>query len=257
MTDYIGMVLLLNFIVDSLLILSVNYLTGFAHRWHRIGLAALLGGLYGAACMIPQLDWLGHVLLRILCLFLIGIVAFGISFSSMKRSMLFCVLCLSLEGFAWSMDAGGFFEIIGLCIGLCVCCICSLRARTGGREYIQISIEHNNKTLELTAFKDTGNMLRDPMTGLSVIILSAEMAKELLGLTQKQLQNPVETVANGAVKGLRLLPCKTVTGRENFLLAKRMDEVKIGRWQGSCLVAFSSVTLDAEGSYQALTGGSL
>ena len=65
----------------------------------------------------------------------------------------------------------------------------------------------------------------------------------------------VETVATGQYPGLRLIPYRTIGQSAGFLAAMRMENVKIGKWQGSRLVAFAPAGLDAEETYQALTGG--
>ena len=41
------------------------------------------------------------------------------------------------------------------------------------------------------------------------------------------------------------------------LLAMRLQQVRIGSWKGSCLVAFAPDGLSRDGAYQALTGGTL
>ena len=98
-------------------------------------------------------------------------------------------------------------------------------------------------------------MLRDPVTGQSVLIVDATAAWRLLGLTRQQLMTPVETVAAGKFPGLRLIPYRTVGQTGGLLAALRMENVKIDQWQGSALVAFAPVGLDAENGYRALTGG--
>ena len=62
--------------------------------------------------------------------------------------------------------------------------------------------------------------------------------------------------AMGVLPGLRLVPYHSV-GKSSFLLAIRLQNVKIGSWQGSSLVAFAPEGLSKEGAYQALTGGNV
>jgi iron complex outermembrane receptor protein len=71
-------------------------------------------------------------------------------------------------------------------------------------------------------------------------------------LSADQLRKPLETI--GLLPGLRLIPYKTISGR-GFLLAMPMQNVKIGSYRGSSLVAFSPESI-GNGNYQALTGGS-
>ena len=101
--------------------------------------------------------------------------------------------------------------------------------------------------------EDTGNLLRDPITGRQVLVVGGDVALELTGLTQEQLRSPVESI--GALPGLRLIPYRNVGNSSGFLLALRLQNVKIGKWKGSTLVAFAPEGLSSEGAYQALTGG--
>ena len=107
--------------------------------------------------------------------------------------------------------------------------------------------------MELIALRDTGNTLRDPVTGERVLVLSAEVAWDLLGLTRQQLEAPLETL--GQVPGLRLIPYRAVGRESGMLLGKVLDDVTIGTWRGKALAAFDPGGLGGQTMYQALTGG--
>ena len=102
------------------------------------------------------------------------------------------------------------------------------------------------------ALRDTGNCLIDPITGGSVLVIGAQAAEKLTGLTAGQLKDPLRTM--GQLPGLRLIPYKTI-GNTGFLLALKIPEAKIGNRQGSTIVAFSPLILGT--NYQALTGGTV
>lgn len=252
---YLDVVILLNFAVDLLLLIGTNRLTGFPQRWGRLLLSAALGGIYGGVCMLPGLNFLGNSLWRTVFLLIMGCIAFGFNVGALRRCILFAVLCMALGGIALGLNTGGFWEIVISCVLLCLCCFVGFRGNAGVHRYEQVELRHKEKSMNLIALRDTGNLLCDPLTGQSVLILSADVAGELLGLSREQLLSPVETLASGCIQGLRLLPYQTVGRSTEFLLALRLDWVKIGNWQGSCLAAFSPEKLDREGTYQALTGG--
>ena len=54
---------------------------------------------------------------------------------------------------------------------------------------------------------------------------------------------------------MRLLPFQAVGRSSGLLPAKRFEDVKIGAWRGSCLVAFSPNEIGRGKPYEALTGG--
>ena len=109
--------------------------------------------------------------------------------------------------------------------------------------------------LHFSALLDTGNSLKDPLTGRSVLVVGAEIGESLTGLSREQFSRPVESV--DALPGLRLIPYQAVGTNNGFLLAKKFSDVKIGSKQGSALVAFAPQRLSVDGEYQALTGGVL
>jgi len=108
------------------------------------------------------------------------------------------------------------------------------------------------QTLHLTALRDTGNTLRDPITGKGILVVDAQTAAKLTGLEPAALCDPVSTISK--FPGLRLIPYRTVGGT-GFLLALQVRDAKIGNRQGSILVALSPNCLGNH--YQALTGGTL
>lgn len=252
MTVYVDGVFLLNFLVDFLLLLAASRLCGFSAKPVRVALGALLGGVYAACCLIPGFYFLGNTLWRTVSLGLMSVIAYGVSKSAMRRSLVFAFLSMALGGAVMGMSRGGFWGIVCGAVTVCLLCFVGFRGRIGGTSYVPVELHYGDKHLHITALQDTGNTLRDPITGRTVLVVGADTALELLGLTRSQLQNPVGSL--GALPGLRLVPYHSI-GASNFLLAMRLKNVKIGTWQGSTLVAFAPEGLSTEGAYQALTGG--
>ena len=254
MVVYLDLVIGLNFLIDLLLLAGTNRIAGFPVPWRRTVLAAALGAVYAGGCMLPGFHFLGNGLWRCVSLGLMGAIAFGISRSAVRRGLLFVLLSMAMGGVALCVDAGG---IRGIAAGVAVLLLCAFgfRGAPGSREYVPVELNWEGRREELLALRDTGNTLRDPVTGQSVLIVDAAAAWHLLGLTRQQLQKPVETVAAGEFPGLRLIPYSTVGQSNGMLAALRMENVRIDQWRGSTLVAFAPAGLDAEGGYRALTGG--
>ena len=118
-----------------------------------------------------------------------------------------------------------------------------------------LQIALGDKSASLIALKDTGNTLRDPLTGEPVLVVSASIAGRLTGLTEQQLKNPLETLSSRIVPGLRLIPYHSIGNAGGFLLAKRFEDVVIAGKRKSALVAFAAEGLGNGEIYQALTGG--
>ena len=252
MTVYMDGVFFLNFLVDFLLLLAASRLCGFPVKLYRIALAAVVGGVYGACCLLPSFSFLGNILWRGVSLGMMAVIAYGISVSAIRRGLIFAFLCFALGGAVMGLDRGGIVGIISAAGILYLLCWFGFPGQIGGMTYLPVELFYGDTHISITALHDTGNTLRDPITGRQVLVVGADVASRLTGLTQQQLRTPVESV--GELPGLRLIPYRSV-GVSSFLLALRLPKVKIGPWQGSTLVAFAPDFLCPEGTYQALTGG--
>lgn len=253
MTVYLDVVILLNFLVDFLLLLGAGRLCGYPTKIGRALAAAALGGLYGACCLMPGFHFLGNILWRTVSLGAMAVLAYGLTRSALRRGIVFAFLSFALGGAVLGMGSGGLPGILGAAGVVCLLCGVGFRTKIGGTTYVPVELSYGQKHLKVTALQDTGNTLRDPITGRQVLVVSADVAGELTGLTREQLHSPVESM--GVLPGLRLIPYRSVGNGGGFLLAMRLQNVKIGKWQGSTVVAFAPEGLSSEGAYQALTGG--
>lgn len=255
MAVYLDLVMVLNFLVDFLLLLGTNRLSGFPAGAWRCAAAALLGAVYSGACLLPGFRFLGNLLWRCVSLGLMGAMAFGCSAGAVKRCGVFVLLSMAMGGIALSLGRGDVHALV-LCALLCLLLsLVSFGGQVGGREYVSLKITYEGRTASLIALKDTGNSLKDPVTGEQVLVISSEIASRLTGLTAQQLQRPLETIVFRPIPGLRLIPYSSVGNAGGFLLAKRFEDVTIGNRRQSALVAFAAEGLGKGEVYQALTGG--
>ena len=252
MREYLYGVLLLNFLIDVLLLLASTRLCGYPVKLHRVFLAGALGGIYAATCMLPGFYFLGNILWRVVSLGLISATAYGISASAARRGLIFALLSFALGGAVMGMGKGGIAEILAAAGVITLLCFVGFRGRVGGNCYLPVELFYGDKQIRITALQDTGNTLRDPITGRQVLVVGADVAQQLTGLSPQELRMPIESIEK--LPGSRLIPYRGV-GVHSFLLAIRVPKAKIGSWQGSTLVAFAPDFLSPEGAYQALTGG--
>lgn len=252
---YLDLVVLLNAGVDLCLLVGTNRLCGFPAGLRRCLAAAALGGGYAAVCLLPGWRFLGNLLWRMVALLAMGAIAFGVSRSAVRRCIVFSLLTMALGGAVMVMGSGSFWSLTGAAVGIGALCILGFRGRVGSQSFVPVELCYGRQRASILALQDTGNTLCDPVTGQSVLIVGPQIAQQLVGLSLQQLRQPVETVASGTVPGLRLVPYRAVGQSAGMLTAIRMQDVRIGSWRGSTLVAFAPEGLDAEGTYQALTGG--
>lgn len=226
--------------VDTLLLISTARLLGRSLKPLPAALGILLDVLLVLVSRLPGLVFLKGFLWRGIFVLLIGAVTFGFS----AGAVIFALLQLSLGGIADSKN-----QVLPMLLGAAgLGFACFVLGRD--QNYLPVELTLGDQTVRLTALRDTGNFLTDPVTGKPVLVVDAKIAGKLTGLPLPALQNPVDTI--GTYPGLRLIPYQTVGG-SGFMLGLKIPKAKVGGKQGSVLVAFSPQILSTH--YQGLTGG--
>lgn len=254
MTEYLDVVMLLNFLVDYLLLLGTGRLSGDSGNGARTAAAAVLGAVYSGVCLVPAWRFLGAPGWRVVNLGVVVIVAFGLNRGTVKRAGIFLLLSTALGGLALSFGRGAWDSLTLAAAGIWFAC----RAAFGeGSRYVPLELDYGGNSLRLTALRDSGNTLRDPVTGEQVLVLSPEAAGYLTGLTVEQLRRPLETMTCRVLPGLRLIPYRAVGTSGGFLLGLRFENARIGGKRRSVIAAFAPEGLGKDDRFQALAGGML
>lgn len=238
----------ITFAVELLLLLGAGRLWGvFPGIWSCIG-GAMLGAVHTAVCLLPGFRFLGSILWRIVFACLTGLVAYG---WKGKQILRFLLLLLGISLLAEAMGENDLPAAALAAGGLWLLC-----SAAGSGGYIPLELYREGKHLSLTALRDTGNSLRDPVTGEQVLVLSPEAAFALTGLTVQQLRDPLDTLQGHPIPGLKLIPYRAV-GSSGFLLGLRFPDAKVGGRRRSIVAAFAPEGPGRGQAYQALAGGFL
>lgn len=238
-----AMIFFINITVNYLLLLSTCGMCSRTPHLGKLLLSACTGGIYAMVCLLPGCAFLGGVLWRLISLAVCGFIGFGIG--KIRCVAVFAILTLVLNG---AVSGNGDKGALLCALLLWVLCLILCKSN----RVIPVELRYGNRQVRVNALRDTGNLLRDPVTGTAVLVISADAAQRLTGLTQAQIKSPLETL--GSIPGLRLIPYKAV-GSSGFLLALKLDDVRVGTQKGSRVVAFAPEGLS--GRYEALTGGSI
>lgn len=255
MEVYLDLVMLLNFAVDFLLLCATGWLSGEQRNGWRAILAAGLGSIYAGLCLLPGMYFLGNGLWRIICLAGMSCIAFGVHRQTVCKGVLFLLLTVALGGIAQLVGRGGTVSIYisaALLLGLCFVAFHDKKVR---RECVSVKITHNEKSVLLTALLDTGNMLRDPVTGHPALVVDSTVAQKLLGITEEELMHPIETISRGKHPGLRLIPYCAIGQPTGMLLCLRVDGLYINGEISDQIVAFAPQRIGQGHGYEALVGG--
>ena len=117
----------------------------------------------------------------------------------------------------------------------------------------------DGRSVELTALRDTGNTLTDPVAGIPVLVAEGALLLPLLPpgtLMAGELADPVacmERLRDGPLAGrVRLLPYRAVGVERGLLLALRPDGLWVNGERRDMLAALSPTPVSDGGGYGAL-----
>lgn len=271
MTVYGDVVFAVNAVPDFLLLLLGARLCGYPVRRWRAAVAAAVGGLYAVAVVLPVPPFFRSGWCQALCFLAMAACAYGVRRRAIRPALLTLLCGAAFAGVAYALTqtlsaefvtlrgrvyypasarmllalAGAFYFAAGL--------IAAGAARHGGRELLPLRIACGERAVSVTALYDTGNTLRDPVSGQPVIVLCAARSRELLG--DAPGADASEWVALHPSCRARLVPYRAV-GTAGGLLAAVPCRVSIGKHkEKNALVALSPTPLSDGGAYEALIGG--
>lgn len=271
MVIYLDQVVLVNGLVDYLLLVVCGSVTAAPLHRGRIALTGVLGGLYAAACLLPGMRPLGTVFMQLLAGAGLCLCAFG-GRNLVRRSVVlwllgaaFCGIVLVLTEVcaapaallgsrvyypvslgALVLTAGGSYGAMRWALD---------RIRHHGGDLCPVTVQIGSREVSFLALRDTGNTLRDPVSGWPVMVADVSLMTRLLP--------EVETIRDPTVLlpkmdprlRPRLIPFHAVGTERGMLLAVRPDLVQVDQKKRELLLAFSPVNTDQ--GYQALLGGDI
>lgn len=254
MTVYLDLVVLLNFWVDGLLLMGANRLTGHPTGWRRCVLAAAVGGIYAGICMLPECRFLGNTLWRTVSLGAMAGIAYGWSVSALRRGMIFVLLSMALGGMALGLGGDNFMSLILAAAGVVFLCVMGVKTPLGMKKFQPVELQWKGQRLKLTALVDTGNTLRDPITGGAVLVVGPNVGRKL-GISREMICDPVTALTREPIPGARLIPYRAVGKPGGMLLMIRFEQVLLNGRVISPMVAFAPEEIGGNDGYQALAGG--
>ena len=134
--------------------------------------------------------------------------------------------------------------------------------------YKEIKIEINGKQIDLNAMLDTGNMLKDPITGKPVIVVEKNilyevLPKELLDNLENimggDLKKIPEEIKNKYIKKLKFIPFSSLGRQNGMLIGIKPNFVEIIEEQktqkrNDIIIGIYEKSLTKDGRYRALMG---
>lgn len=280
---YIDTLFAVNLIVNYLLLLTVCRICALVTGKARLVLAALTGAVYAVLTILPGFQFMQNPLLKIASGIVMLLCAFGGKKGLLKIGLIFLAVSAAFAGIVMAVAlmggdiwAGGGIYLpvdlktlllsIGLAYGVLTIVFKFMAAARGKGGYVGLEIAQDGRKISLLALKDTGNRLRDPVTGMPVPIIEYETAAELFesniaDVLKKTKDMPaserMELIWKTSPEPrFRLLPYSAVGVKSDMLLAFKPDGVRLGgKDMKGMWVALSPTRISDAGTYSALING--
>lgn len=276
MTVYADVLVVVNLYVDFLLLCCVKSFLRLQSSGKRLVLGALAGALSSLAGLLPVPGWAGP--------FLAGACALAsaaAAFAPMRARRFFqCWLCMWLFSFLLAgfmlflmqFAPPGYLTLVGgsvylnlslpvlfaatcLAYGGFQLCRRMFPPESPGEPACRLTIRHQDRQVQVFAKADSGNALREPFSGLPVIVCHADSVKALAPASVLDFFSPAAGSQPGP--GLRLVPFETVGG-QGLLPAFKPDRVEIAKTgrELECYIALTQRPF-AAGEFAAIYNPSL
>lgn len=277
MVVYADVLVLLNFYIDYFLILATEKLCrSGAKVWRRL-FGAIVSSLFSLVIFLPEMSPIVSLSVKIFCSAITVITVFGFKtvrdylwrmfvFFSVSYSFAGCMLALStlfsvsdivVANSAFYCNISpllllGATTVFYLLIKLYL--FISRRNRPS-QQYVSLKFSYSGASANVKALVDTGNSLRDGISGAPVIVISKALAERLLG--KHTVESAISfDVGEDTLSGFRLIPFSTV-GKSGVLVAFKPDKVFIDgqKYSDNVYIAISPTLLCDDA--QALVGPDL
>ena len=256
MTIYVDIVLLENLCMNYIILFSTAYILKLKIKHLRIFLSSLLGAVYAIlayANIIPMYTSVITKIILSICMIYIAYYPKHIK-GLLKELIVFYLVSFALGGCAFALlyivRPQDIFMVDGVYIGTYPLKIALLGGITGfiityvafkvvksrvtKNEIIyKVIVKFDEKELETNVMLDTGNMLKDPISGEAVVLIEKQKLYEIM---PKNLLDNIEKVLGGEFKEeqevkyrtrLRIIPFTSVGKQNGMMLGIKVDEVKI------------------------------
>lgn len=259
---YADVVLVVNFIMNSIILAVTAYAAGISFRWYRLFLAALAGGMYVLLGIFPELKILYGTAGKLIVSVALILAAFGrrpVKITIMLVGVFF-IVSFALGGatlgwlyfiqsespywsgsniqISWKTLAVGSAVAVTLLVFLARRMLSSMFRR---KTFYRAKIEYDGRCEELVGMMDTGNGLYSLLGRKPVVLLAWQSALNLVGsqvasyLTANSsevwLARLDECKDSVWLARVEIIPCQSVGGK-SMLLGFRPDSITVMTEEG-------------------------
>ena len=290
MTIYIDVIIVENLIMNYIILYATGTISKVKISYLRIFCSSLIGAIYAITEYTFKLNIYSNIIIKTILSVIIIYVAFNPqNIKKMcKQLIIFYVTTFTFGGIATyliyvlkpqniiiknGMYVGTYVLkviFIGAIIGTIILFIAfkQVKSKITKKDMIcKIKIKINGKEKTLDAMVDTGNMLKEPISGIPVIVVEHT---KLYNVIPKEILNNIEAILGGDfnkipenikkeyMSKLKLIPFASLGKQNGMLLGIKAEKIEIleepTNQKKDAIVGIYNKSLTKRGEYDALMG---
>lgn len=290
MTIYIDIIIVENLIMNYIILYATGLISKSKKSYLRMFLASLIGAIYATLEYVLKVNIYSNIILKTILSIIIVYVAFYPQNAKKmcKQIVLFYVTTFTFGGIATyliyvlkpqniiiknGMYVGTYVLkviFIGAIVGTIILAIAFKMAKnklTKKDMICKVKIKLNGKEETVEAMVDTGNMLKEPITGTPVVVVERTslydlLPKEILNNTESILggdfEKIPEEIKNEYVPKLKLIPFASLGKQNGMLVGIKPEKIEVINEQTeeekNAIIGIYNKSLTKRGEYKALIG---
>lgn len=292
MTVYLDVVLLENLCMNYIILFATGYIMKIKMKQLRLIASSLLGGIYAVVAYLEILPIYSSFSMKIILSILMVYLAFrskGIK-NLGKQLVIFYLTSFAFGGCAFAllyfirpqdilMRNGVYvgtypikIALLGGIIGFIITYIAFkiVKTKLHKKDMIyEIEIKIEDKKIKLKAMLDTGNLLKDPISGMPVVVVEKQ---QLYSILPAKLLDNIDKLIGGDGESLldkieekefltrfRMIPFSSIGKQNGLMLGFKADQVAIEKEgeiqnQNDVIIGIFNQNLSKNKNYSALIG---
>ena len=290
MTIYIDIIIVENLIMNYIILYATGLISKSKKSYLRMFLASLIGAIYATLEYVLKVNIYSNIILKtILSIIIVHVAFYPQNAKKMcKQIVLFYVTTFTFGGIATyliyvlkpqniiiknGMYVGKYVLkviFIGAIVGTIILAIAfkMTKNKLTKKDLIcKVKIKLNGKEETVEAMVDTGNMLKEPITGTPVVVVERTslyelLPKEILNNTESILggdfEKIPEEIKNEYVPKLKLIPFASLGKQNGMLFGIKPEKIEVINEQTeeekNAIIGIYNKSLTKRGEYKALIG---
>lgn len=290
-TIYIDIIFLENLIMNSIILYATAIILKIRPKIVRVVASSVIGSIYAIITYVTEIEIYTFAILKTILAVIMIYVAFN---PQNVKKMLKQIAIFYLTSFVFGgvtlyliyyikpqdiLIKNGIFVgeyvlkviLLGAIVAFVTIKICFkiIKTKMSPKDmYCKIKVKLNEKIVEARAMIDTGNLVKEPITNIPVVIVESSL---LEGILPNKILNNIENILSGDfsqmseeiqekyTSKLRCIPFSSLGKQNGMLLGIRADEIQVEiddekKISNNVIIGIYDKSLTKRGEYRALIG---